>query len=93
MRRWIVAAVVAASVSALGAAPALADSTPGTGPPSQSCQAYSPSTRPGHSGSSPGAPFDEQGINTPNGGTGGLNYSPKSQYDVACFQWAQHHAM
>jgi hypothetical protein len=25
-----------------------------------------------------------------NGGIGGQHYSPKSQYDVACFQQAQH---
>jgi hypothetical protein len=93
VKRWIVAAIVAASVSALGAAPALADSTGTKGPPSQSCQNYSASTRPGHSGSSPGAPFNEPGINSTNGGTGGANYSEKSQYDVACFQWAQHHPM
>jgi hypothetical protein len=93
VKRWIVAAIVAASVSAIGAAPALADSTGMKGPPSQSCQAYSASTRPGHSGSSPGSPFNEPGINSTNGGTGGANYSEKSQYDVACFQWAQHHSM
>jgi hypothetical protein len=93
MRRWIVAAVVAASVSAMWAAPALADTTGNHGPPSQSCQAYSATTRPGHSGSSPGSPFNEPGINSPNGGTGGANYSESSQYDVACFQWAQHHQM
>jgi hypothetical protein len=92
MTRWIVAAVVAASVAVVGAAPAFADNPPGPpGPPSQSCQAFPASTRPGGSGSSPGAPFNEPGVNTATGGTGGLNYSSKSQYDVACFQWAQHH--
>jgi hypothetical protein len=74
------------------AAPAFADS-PGTqGPPSQSCQAYSATTRPGHSADSPGSPFNEAGINSVNGGTGGANYSEKSQYDVACFQWNAHHS-
>jgi hypothetical protein len=86
-----VAAIVAASVSAMGAAPALADSTGNKGKPMQSCQAYSASTRPGGSGSSPGSPFNEPGINSTNGGTGGANYSENSQYDVACFQWASHH--
>jgi len=57
----------------------------------QSCQSYSASTRPGNSGSGPGSPFNEPGINSPNGGTGGANYSEKSQYDVACFQQASHH--
>lgn len=40
----------------------------------------------GNSASSPGSPFDEPGFGSqPNGGTGGLNYSEKSQYDVACY--------
>jgi hypothetical protein len=92
MKRWIVAAVVTIAAGTVGAAPAFADNPPGPpGPPSQSCQDYSASTRPGHSGSSPGAPFNEPGVNSTNGGTGGANYSEKSQYDVACFQWAQHH--
>jgi hypothetical protein len=91
MKRLIVAALIAVGISVVGVAPALADNPPGTGPPSQSCQAYSAATRPGHSGSSPGAPFNEPGINSVNGGNGGANYSEKSQYDVACFQWAQHH--
>jgi hypothetical protein len=30
-------------------------------------------------------------VNSANGGTGGANYSPNSQYDVACFQWNAHH--
>jgi hypothetical protein len=91
MRKRFVAAVMVVGVAAIGAAPAFADSTGTTGPPSQSCQDFSAGTRPGHSGSSPGSPFNEAGINSPNGGTGGANYSEKSQYDVACFQWAQHH--
>jgi hypothetical protein len=60
----------------------------GTGPPSQSCQDQlsAGGTTPGHSASSPGSPFDEPGFGSqPNGGTGGLNYSEKSQYDVACY--------
>lgn len=61
-----------------------------TGQPSQSCQDFSATTRPGNSGSSPGSPFNEPGINSDNGGTGGANYSESSQYDVACFQVAQH---
>ncbi len=45
--------------------------------------------------------FNEPGINSPNGGTGGINYNkgnaqspnPKavSQYDVACFQVTASH--
>jgi hypothetical protein len=71
---------------------AAANNPPGTGPPSQSCQNYSASTRPGNSGSSPGAPFNEPLINSVNGGTGGAHYSESSQYDVACFQWNAHHS-
>jgi hypothetical protein len=59
----------------------------GTGPPSQSCQAYLPGgVTPGNSANSPGSPFDEPGFGAqPGGGTGGLHYSAKSQYDVACY--------
>lgn len=60
-----------------------------TGPPNQSCQALEPHT-PGHAATSPGSPFNEPGINSQNGGTGGQHYSPKSQYDVGCFQQSQH---
>lgn len=61
-----------------------------TGPPSQSCQDFSVTTRPGNTANSPGAPFNEPDINSPTGGTGGANYSPNSQYDVACYQQSQH---
>ena len=37
-----------------------------------------------HTTTSPGSPFNE-GV-----GTGGLHYTEKSQYDVACFQVGQH---
>jgi hypothetical protein len=60
----------------------------GTGPPSQSCQAQLTALghTPGHTASSPGSPFDEQGFGSqPNGGNAGLNYSAKSQYDVVCY--------
>jgi hypothetical protein len=75
--------------SALGmatAGPALAANPPGSpGLPSQSCQDLEPNT-PGHSSSSPGSPFNEAGINSPDGGIGGQHYNETSQYDVACFQ-------
>ena len=61
-------------------------STP-TGQPSQSCQSFSSTTRPGTSYLSPGSPFNEPGnVNSLAGGTGGAHYSESSQYDVACFQ-------
>jgi len=94
MRKLIPAVLLATSFTLAWAAPAFADnphSPGGSGQPSQSCQDFSASTRPGKSGASPGAPFNEPGINRTNGGTGGANYSETSQYDVACFQWAQHH--
>jgi len=61
-----------------GAATAAANPS-GTGRPSQSCEDIGGAT-PGHTATSPGAPFNE-GV-----GTGGLHYSETSQYDVACFQ-------
>ena len=90
MRRLLVV-VSTCVVLGLGvAAPALADNPPGPpGPPSQSCQAVEPNT-PGNAANSPGSPFNEPGINSVNGGVGGQNYSPTSQYDVACFQASQH---
>ena len=66
---------------------------PATGQPNQSCQSFSAATRPGNSGNSPGAPFNEPLINSANGGTGGNAYNnagAPSQYDVACFQASQH---
>jgi hypothetical protein len=73
-------------------APAFAANPPGTGRPSQSCQDLEAAggTTPGHSASSPGSPFNEPGINSQFGGTGGQHYSASSQYDVACFQVSQH---
>lgn len=71
------------------AGPAMAAANPsGTGRPGQSCQDLEASggTTPGHSAASPGSPFNEPGINSQNGGTGGQHYSETSQYDVACFQ-------
>jgi hypothetical protein len=92
MKKAIAALVLAAALIIGFALPAFADTTGHTGPPSQSCQDFSATTRPGGSGSSPGAPFNEPGINSTNGGTGGANYSENSQYDVACFQWNAHHS-
>ena len=84
-----------AIVTALGlglAAPAFADTSGNTGPPNQDCADFSATTRPGNTASSPGAPFNEAGINSANGGIGGQNYSENSQYDVACFQWNAYHS-
>src|SRR5437762_2010910 len=79
-------------VLALAAGSTSAANPPGTGQPGQSCQDIEGAggTTPGHSASSPGSPFNEPGINSANGGTGGQHYSESSQYDVACFQVSQH---
>jgi len=82
MRKSAVLVVLTAALGLLGAAPAVAASNPsGTGPPSQDCGDLG--TFPGHTTTSPGAPFNE-GV-----GTGGLHYTEKSQYDVACYQVGQ----
>lgn len=92
MRNLIAATVAAAAVVAVMPAGALAAGNPsGTGPPSQSCQSIEANggTTPGRSAASPGSPFNEPGINSPNGGTGGQHYSQSSQYDVACYHVSQ----
>lgn len=89
MRRIIVVVPAAIALLSAGAAPALAANPPGTGQPGQSCQDLEPNT-PGHASNSPGSPFNEPGINSQLGGTGGQHYTEKSQYDVACFQQSQH---
>jgi hypothetical protein len=92
VRKLIVVAAASAAFAVVGPAAALGASNPsGTGPPSQSCQTLEAAggTTPGHSAASPGSPFNEPGINSQNGGTGGQHYSPSSQYDVACYQVSQ----
>jgi hypothetical protein len=85
MRRFTLATIAAVALLAPAATLAAPNPSPtGTGPPSQSCQEIG--TRPGHTAKSPGSPFNEPGIDSENGGTGGAHYSEKSQYDVACFQ-------
>jgi hypothetical protein len=87
MRRFLASAVLAGAATLAFTTPAFAGTgnPNGTGPPSQSCQAQP--SEPGHAVNSPGSPFHEPGTTGPNdpGGTGGLHYSPKSQYDVACY--------
>ena len=93
MRTAVSAALLAAGlVLAAPAASHAATNPSGTGPPSQSCQDIEAAggTTPGHAATSPGSPFNEPGINSTNGGTGGQHYSESSQYDVACYQVSQH---
>lgn len=93
MRTLIAAGCLAVAIIA-AAPPVFAASNPSdTGPPNQSCQSFSATTRPGHRGNSPGSVFNEPGINSQNGGTGGNAYNnagAPSQYDVACYQQSQH---
>jgi hypothetical protein len=89
MKRVIITASIATILSVIPGTAVLAAPNPnGQGPPSQSCQDIEAAggTTPGHASSSPGSPFNEPGINSENGGTGGQHYSEKSQYDVACYQ-------
>jgi hypothetical protein len=89
-----IAATLAVGALGFGAAGALGNSTGNgnpstTGPPSQTCLSPQSPNEPGQASSSPGSPFNEPtGTNT--GGTGGANYSPSSQYDVACYQVSNH---
>ncbi|HEX9316598.1 MAG TPA: hypothetical protein VGA71_14460 [Actinomycetota bacterium] len=82
MRRSLALAILLPTL--VVASPAWGQGNPsGTGLPSQSCQQQTGS--PGQASTSPGAPFNEPTSTSP-GGTGGQNYSPTSQYDVACYQ-------
>jgi hypothetical protein len=94
-RRLLLSFIGAALALSVVAGPAAAGnpSLTGTGPPSQSCQDQltNNGTTPGNSASSPGSPFNEPGFGSQFGGTGGLHYSPNSQYDVACYQVTLHH--
>lgn len=92
MRRFTLVTVVTVALAAVPAGALAARNPSGTGPPSQSCQEIEAAggKTPGHAANSPGSPFNEPGINSENGGTGGQHYSEKSQYDVACYQVSPH---
>ena len=94
MRRVFAVIGLSFAFAVVGATVASADRTPNSpGQPGQSCQSFSATTRPGNSYLSPGSPFNEPMINSVNGGTGGNAYNAagaNAQYDVACFQAAQH---
>jgi len=95
MKRLLLAAILAVLVLGVSSPLALAGggNPSGMGPPSQSCQEIEGAggTVPGHSSESPGSPFNEPEINTPEGGKGGQHYSEKSQYDVACYHVSRNH--
>jgi hypothetical protein len=89
MKRLLLAAIVACLVLGASSPAALAGTgNPArTGPPGQSCQEIEAEggTVPGRSNASPGSPFNEEGIDSEEGGIGGQHYTEASQYDVACF--------
>lgn len=87
-----VSALIAAALLLGAPSVAVAGNPSGTGPPSQSCQEIEAAGGhvPGHSSSSPGSPFNEPGLNSEEGGTGGRHYAERSQYDVACYQVSRH---
>ena len=80
MRRILIAAAIAVTMSVGIAAPAFGATPAGSGPgnpsgtgnPSQSCQSLG--TEPGHASSSPGSPFNEPSATSP-GGNGGAHYA------------------
>jgi hypothetical protein len=98
MRHKLFAASCIAAIAALGAsAPAYADPNPH----GNSCQAVeagmppysSAGNTPGNAATSPGSVFNEPGVNSPDGGKGGLAYNKAqadnkvgatAQYDTAC---------
>ena len=94
MRRVIVLAVVLLALLVVVGTTGIvrADNPPGTGQPSQSCQAQ-PSS-PGNASSAPGSAFNPDGTaGTKYAGTqpqNSNNPNSVSQYDVACFQVSQH---
>jgi hypothetical protein len=88
LRKLVLGITLSSAIVLAGASAAFADNPPGTGQPSQSCQAQ-PST-PGNAATAPGSAFNTSGVagnvyagNAPQNST---NPNSVSQYDVACFQ-------
>ena len=91
MKRLIALSVLSAAFAVGSSSQVFAAANPsGQGPPSQTCLSSTAPMTPGNSSPSPGSPFNEPSGSNP-GGTGGQNYSEKSQYDVACYQVSQSH--
>jgi hypothetical protein len=92
MRRFTLAALLALALAAVPAGALAARNPSGKGLPSQNCEEVELTTgseAPGKASGSIGSPFNEAGLNTPEGGIGGQHYNETSQYDVACFQVSQ----
>ncbi|MDB5171118.1 MAG: hypothetical protein JWO35_812 [Candidatus Saccharibacteria bacterium] len=97
MKRFIAFTSIVALVGLAPGAIAFGAPNPsGTGRPNQDCvsiETQGGGRAPGHASSSPGSPFNEAGLDSPNGGIGGQHYEAAgapSQYDVACYQVSQH---
>jgi hypothetical protein len=89
MRKLIAVALASIATAAVLPAGSLAANPPGTGQPGQDCVEIEEAGGkvPGKSSSSPGSAFNEEGIDSAEGGIGGQHYNEEnSQYDVACFQ-------
>src|SRR5436305_12706713 len=87
-RKLTLVAILSGAFAGLLPAGALAGNPSGTGPPSQDCGEIEETggRPPGNARFSPGSPFNEEGIDSENGGIGGQHYTEKSQYDVPCYQ-------
>jgi hypothetical protein len=94
MRRILIVAVAAVSLSLAVPLTAFAGNPNGTGQPSQSCGSTTAPNTPGQSSSAPGSAFNP-------GGQAGSVYAGQqpqnsnnphsvSQYDVACYQTSRH---
>jgi len=99
MRKFLVAAFVAALL-VIGAGSALAATDPNTtGQPSQTCLSTTAPNEPGNAASAPGSAFNETGpgkagtVYAGNGisATKAGSSNAVSQYDVACYQVSQTH--
>lgn len=95
MKQFAIAFTVIVGLALPTAGVALANNPPGTGQPSQSCQATNPPAFPGNTGNSPGSAFNGSAGNvyanpTSQGGISSGNSHVAAQYDVACFQQTQH---
>ena len=93
--RMAISLVIVLVMALALAGTALADSTGNTGQPNQSCGSLTAPLTPGNAVNAPGSAFNPGGV------AGGVyagqqpqnsqNPMSASQYDVACYQFSQHH--
>ena len=93
MRKYVAVAILSGAFAGVLPAGALAGNPSGTGRPSQDCGEIEEAggRPPGKARFSPGSPFNEEGIDSENGGIGGQHYTETSQYDVACYHVSANH--